>query len=143
MTFCSSLVGPTVVSGELTTITLFIVFFLPVTFLSLRCLSAVFNSFYLLLCFPFVSQSFKVTFSAISIATFVFLISCSPPLSGHLLSASFSSPVLSTCPAHSNLYDNNFLTYITPLCILLLPIVTLYVEEPQQYIYLKFICLNI
>ena len=61
-----------------------IVFFLPLTFLLLRCLSAVSNSS--IYVFSFFSHSFYVTFIVIPIAISVFFASISHPLSGHLLS---------------------------------------------------------
>ena len=55
-----SLIGIPVIRDELTMVSVPIIFFLPLTFLSLRSLSAVSNSFYLLLFFnssPILSRS--------------------------------------------------------------------------------------
>ena len=85
-----------------------IVFFLPFTFLLLRSLSTVSNSLYLSF-LPSVSYSFYVTFNAILHRNFGLLRLHFPPLSGHLLSASFS-----TLPAHVLVTNFFFEIPLTP-----------------------------
>ena len=76
-----------------------IVYFLLLTFCLLRSLSAVSNSFYL---------SFLYSSPSISRPLLIFLAFISPPLPGHLLSASFSSPIF--------LHDDQPM-YSSPFCL--------------------------
>ena len=82
-----------------------IVFFLPFTFLLLRSLSAVSSSFFLSFfhSYPTLSRSLLIQ-SLIAIS--VYLASIYPTLSGHLLSASFSSP---NCLHDQPIYSHQFL----------------------------------
>ena len=84
-------------------------FFPRFTFLSLRSIAPVSNSPIFCCCSPFSSHSFPISLNAVLPSH---SLSSSPPFSLHFLGicslCQFSSPVLSTCPAHFSLLLASF-----------------------------------